>query len=252
MTRAALVAQTTHPARLLGVGNPMPNPNPLAFAHAELEEIAAFFGEEARTTLYEEAATEAELTKHLPGATHIHLACHGMFDPDEPLNSYLQLADQPLTLRQILDIGAFREARLVVLSACQTGITEFRRLPDEAIGLPAGFLQAGAMGVVGTLWPVDDLSTTLLMTKFYEFLLCDDEPPARALRNAQRWLREITAGELLDYFEGHRVSEEAKLAPRMPLAVAAGGVTRFALEDPASRPYANKPYHWAPFVFIGS
>jgi CHAT domain-containing protein len=62
----------------------------------------------------------------------------------------------------------FETSRLVVLSACQTAITDYQRLPDEAIGLPGGLLQAGVPGVVGTLWAVNDLSMTLVMAKFYE------------------------------------------------------------------------------------
>ena len=60
-----------------------------------------------------------------------------------------------------------QNTRLVVMSACQTAITDFLKLPDEAIGLPAGCLQAGAEAVVGTLWPVNDLSAAILMIEFY-------------------------------------------------------------------------------------
>lgn len=64
--------------------------------------------------------------------------------------------------------------RLVTLSACETGITDIRQSPDEFLGLQAGLLQAGAPTVVSTLWPVDDLSTMLLMERFYQNLLAHD------------------------------------------------------------------------------
>ncbi|MEF3274250.1 MAG: CHAT domain-containing protein [Chloroflexus sp.] len=56
---------------------------------------------------------------------------------------------------------------MVVLSACQTAITDFQRLPDESIGLPGGFLQASVPAVVSTLWSIPDNGTALLMYRFH-------------------------------------------------------------------------------------
>ena len=80
--------------------------------------------------------------------------------------------------------------RLVILSACETGVFDFQRTRDQFIGLPATFLQAGAAGVIGTLWPVDDTSTALIMMKFYNLHLANNMEPALALRRAQLWLRD--------------------------------------------------------------
>lgn len=82
----------------------------------------------------------------------------------------------------------FERLRLVVLSACQTGMVG-TRLPDEVVGLPAGWLQAGAAGVVASLWPVSDRATLALMIKFYELHVLDTLEPVDALWLAQRWLR---------------------------------------------------------------
>ena len=65
--RAALAARETRPAVLVGVGNPQPHPQPLAFARAELEEVARFFPDDASHPLYETAATEPALVDLLPG-----------------------------------------------------------------------------------------------------------------------------------------------------------------------------------------
>jgi len=245
---------------LAGVGNPLPHPSPLAFARAELEEVVACF-RHARP-LYEKAATKEALLNAAAGATHVHLSCHGLYDPTEPLSSQLQLADQqPLSLGEILADRPFADARLVVASACQTAITDFNRLPDEVIGLPAGFLSAGTPGVVGTLWPVNDLSTTLLMAQFYRYHLHGDPTtgegpmaPARALRGAQRWLARVSAGELYERFVADPVLQAALsqvAAARLPEALAAMGAARFGLDDPDARPFAH-PYHWAPFIFVGA
>jgi hypothetical protein len=56
------------------------------------------------------------------------------------------------------------------------------RLPDEAIGLPSALLGAGTAAVLGTLWPVDNLSTALLLSLYYACLLV----PAGKRRSRRR------------------------------------------------------------------
>jgi CHAT domain-containing protein len=162
----------------------------------------------------------------------------------------LQLAhEESLTLHEILEQEQFRDVRLVVLSACQTTITEFPRLFDEAIGLPAGFLWAGAPGVVSTLWSGDDLSTALVMGKFYEHHL-RGHSPSHALRQAQNWLRTVTVAELLPYVQPqYEVWRQAERQGSFWQS-AIEGVLRFASQAPDVCPFA-KPYYWAPFAFVG-
>jgi CHAT domain-containing protein/tetratricopeptide (TPR) repeat protein len=263
-SQAAVSLHPNGPSTFFGVGNPLPLPEgvkPLASARAEVEEIVSLFGEGA-TALYETQATHSAVEAGLGTATYLHLACHGQFIPAQPLDSGLILSGgDRLTLRDMLARPPFRVARLAVLSACQTAITDFNQLPDEAIGLPAGFLQAGVPGVVGTLWSVDDLSTALLMIKFYEYHRQGDQatgiepmPPAMALRQAQCWLRAVTAAELLAYFSQHKALHDAERDRerlRMPAAMAAKGVIRFSLLFPEKQPFAE-PYYWAPFIFVGA
>ena len=176
---------------LLGIGNPLPNPQPLAFARLEVEEIAPRFAPfglpDAQHLLFERQATRVAMTEALPGATHLHLACHGTFAMAEPLDSALFLAGEDrLTLRDFLDGGLGLSAvRLAVLSACQTGIVDFHKVPDEAIGFPAGLIQAGVPGVVSTLWPVNDISTAILMSRFYVEHLGNGLDPASALHRGR-------------------------------------------------------------------
>ena len=234
---------------LLAVGNPLPLPagwQPLRYAGLELRAIERFFGPESRRLLPEEEATATAVAQALPGATDLHLACHGGFNPGEPLDSALYLAggDQ-ITLRDLLDGNLdLSSQRLAVLSACQTGIIEFERVPDEVIGLAAGFLQAGVPGVVATLWPVNDRSTAVLVAEFYR-QLAEQRDPATALDSARRYLRDVTAQELAEWFE-RRYGES-------------GGSDQTAYEaaadlrsypEPADRPYAESVY-WAGFVYSG-
>ena len=131
------------------------------------------------------AAVQAALTQN---PAHLLFGCHGIFEVDAPLRSGLELADGRLTLGQILDTVRLPATDLVVLCACQSSLNDFRDLPDEAVGLPAGFLQAGAGGVIAALWSVAALPTVLLLRHFYDRLLAG-EPPAAALSHAAAWLR---------------------------------------------------------------
>src|SRR5205085_2913153 len=72
---------------------------------------------------------------------------------------------------------------------------------DEFIGLPGTFMALGAAGVLGTLWPVDDRATALLISKFYELHLGQGLPPPTALKRAQAWLRGATRAELIAYVQ---------------------------------------------------
>jgi CHAT domain-containing protein/TPR repeat protein len=250
---AAARKPSTRDLMLLSVSNPLPASIPLPFAGNERREIARLWPGSVRSLHETEATLEATCTG-LQGAGVAHFACHGRFDLDNALHSGLQLGDDSLRLSDLLNAGGVRQARLVVMSACQTAITDFQDVPDEAIGLPAGFLVAGASGVVGTLWPVaDDASTALLMRRFYEIWLGNDAgsvDPPEALRRAQVWLRDVTAGELRDYFS----RERKLLLSRAPAAWSHAQVheqfQRFGKLDPQARPFAS-PFYWAAFTYTG-
>jgi CHAT domain-containing protein len=247
--RAAIPAHAVTSAgsgkrHLVAVSNPTDD---LPYASLEVDLIQSRFP--SHTVLPVDEATIAKVIDAVRGSSHVHFACHGRYDPNEPLSSSLALADGPLTLREVIDAGSFAGVGLVVASACQSAVTEFNRIPDEAIGFPAGFLQAGAAGIVATLWSVPDLSSSLIMSRFYELLSKapsrndrDDPPvdPATALVAAQRWLRDLTAGRLLDYASRYPALMEA-LDPAL----------KFARAHPNARPF-GRPSHWAPYLYVGT
>jgi CHAT domain-containing protein len=140
------------------------------------------------------------------------------------------------------------DARLVTLSACDTGITESSRAADEHVGLPAAFIAAGAAAVISSLWPVDDFSTMLLMERLYTIHL-GGASVASALREAQLWLRELQVQDVIAWLDttqtdlgSDRVLESGNLSL---IAQTFQGL------EPKDRPFAN-PYYWAPFILSGA
>lgn len=147
--------------------------------HDEVAALAPLFPEVE--LFLGEQATQAMLRARAPSADILHLACHGMFRPDNPLFSSLRLADGWLTVHQASNLDL--QCDLVTLSACETGISAV--VPgDELIGLARGFFSAGTPSLIVSLWTVDDESAATLMVRFYERLRQGDSLGA-ALRQAQ-------------------------------------------------------------------
>jgi len=134
----------------------------------------------------EDEATEVRLREYGPACGLLHLATHGAFRADNPLFSWLRLADARLTVRDIYSLRLPR-ASLVTLSACETGLGGLRG--GDVLGLSQSFLAAGARSLLLSLWAVDDVSTAQLMASFYRRLAAGQTKVA-ALREAQQEMRE--------------------------------------------------------------
>ncbi|MBE9258762.1 tetratricopeptide repeat protein [Dolichospermum sp. LEGE 00246] len=159
----------------------------------DLGAVAAIKKQFAKTyVLKKEQAQKSAIipnNENLTKANNLFFFCHGSFNSDSPLDSGLQLADEVLTLADIITHIKLENCRLVTLAACETGITDFTSTSDEYIGLPSGFLLAGSTNVVSSLWSVNATATALLMVKFYKELK-HQKNIVLALQNSQRWLRE--------------------------------------------------------------
>lgn len=145
----------------------------------EIRMVSAIFPNSVK--LIDKDATCANLHHFAPGARFLHLASHGFFRRDNPMFSFLKLADCRLNFYSLVDLKL--RAEMVTLSACQTGVNAL--LPgDELHGLMRGFLYAGAPALAVSLWKVADRSTAELMTHMYLNIRAG-QPKRTALRNAQ-------------------------------------------------------------------
>jgi CHAT domain-containing protein len=242
------------PDRLLAVGNPadmafrppaggdpVPLP-PLPAAEVEAAVVAGLFPQ--GKALLGGQASVPEVLPRLGEYPLLHFATHGHLSEEAPLLSSILLAGgEGLSLYELM--GQRLQADLVVLSACDTGRGQATG-GDDVLGLTRGLLGTGARAAVVSLWSVNDLSTSLLMSAFYHRLR---DGPAVALQAAQNYLRGLSPDAIRE--------ELAQLKGRLE----AGGdralgrhFERPRHARPAALPetadYSHASY-WAPFIFIG-
>ena len=228
---------------------------PLVFAREQALSVGNLPGLEAEIYLGSQATktlVKRKLAEDKEGIDILHFACHGLFDPQQALKSGIMLAPESLgatpasqaadghpaddhrewnlTAEEIF--GLEMQADLVTLSACESGVNE-RRPGDELIGLTRALIYAGTPSVAVSLWSVDELSTDILMRKFYESLLDEEKTKVDALREAQRYLRRVTMGDAIKYVEGvrRRPGPDVGAAPYLDLIIAE---TRLAARDYAA------------------
>ncbi|MDR0474489.1 MAG: CHAT domain-containing protein, partial [Treponema sp.] len=114
----------------------------------------------------------------LAGYAVIHFATHGYFKEDDMERAGIVLSevsgllnngeDGYLTVPEIalLDVNA----RLVLLSACETGLGLLKR-GDGVVGMVRAFLIAGAENVGVSLWEINDEATLGFMSRLYAKVL---------------------------------------------------------------------------------
>jgi tetratricopeptide (TPR) repeat protein/CHAT domain-containing protein len=236
-------------APLLSVEDPKTGQDPMPFAQLESAIIRHLV--KPSTPIGREQATTATVLHNLqqPFAT-LHFTGHSAYNARNPKASALALADDLLTAEIIAqqDLSSYR---LIILSACETALTGNDDIRTEYVGLASAFLKAGATNVLSTLWPVDEISSTWLMIRFYQFLLTGDTPSI-ALRQAQRWLQTVTWQQLADWIV--QLSQLPNLdrgyidilTPRAKNTLKEG--TIMGLDKPTK--YSH-PYYWAAFTMTG-
>lgn len=143
----------------------------LPWAKLELEnidniwKIEKYLGTEATEHAFKSLCNEYDI---------LHLSMHGLVDEDNSLNSALlfnseldSLEDGLLYSHEIYNLPM--QAKLAVLSACNTGFGKLER-SEGVMSMSRSFAAAGVPSTVMSLWKVPDQSTSMIMTSFYDHL----------------------------------------------------------------------------------
>lgn len=229
------------------------------------------------TVLTQAQATEAAL-KQVSSPRILHIATHGFFLEDQKpvageerllrpvggemlplgrienplLRSGLALAganrlksgddDGILTAQEAAGLDLWG-TKLVVLSACDTGVGEVKN-GEGVYGLRRALVLAGSETQVMSLWPVSDKATRDLMIEYYRRLL-KGEGRSAALRAVQ--LQMLKAKAAVDDDEDRLLVAKSQQDKDRILKTKNG---KKSGEKAAPKDYSH-PYYWASFIQSG-
>jgi CHAT domain-containing protein len=173
--------------RVLSVGNPAfdreanPGLPDLPAAEDEAKSISGSYAQSVQ--LLGPEATRQKFLSKIVEVEVAHFAGHFVANSRLPANSKLLFADVEL---RSAELGALKlpRAKLVVLSACETGYERYNR-SEGAIGIARTFLALGAPVVVASQWKVETAATRDLMIAFHRGRKHDGMTSAESLRQAQ-------------------------------------------------------------------
>jgi CHAT domain-containing protein len=157
----------------------------------EIKTIARIFEKESLKSvayLREQSTEENAKAPNMKDFDYIHLSCHGLLNDDFQSLVLSQLPlekskeDGYFTLNEIMNRDY--NAKLVVLSACQTGSGKMYK-GEGVTGLTRAVMYAGTPAVIASLWKVDDIATKELMIRFYKNMLEKNLDKVEALRQAK-------------------------------------------------------------------
>jgi len=147
---------------------------------------------DAMDTVYFRAESGAvdvdNFVRILGEARMLHLSCHGVFEPEAPLDSGLTVgppaAPQRITAKELLALDARLD--LIVANACESSRVRIASGEDH-LGIQRALLYL-SKHVVGTLWPVED-DTAAQFAKALHRELAKGSDPITATALAQRFLK---------------------------------------------------------------
>ncbi|MBR9919959.1 MAG: CHAT domain-containing protein [Bacteroidetes bacterium] len=118
--------------------------------------------------------------KDVPQARIIHLATHARVNP-KTLDPEIEIIDKTLGLSELYQMEYPNS--LIILSACESGLGQYRR-GEGLMNLNRAFTYNGAQTVIASLWNVNDAITSRIMQHFTNRVM-DKEESSQALREAK-------------------------------------------------------------------
>jgi CHAT domain-containing protein len=189
---------------------------PLPFAQRELDAARAILGASSSDELLSTAFTvDAVRQADLKNYRILHFATHALLPAElRCQNEPAIITSAPPNARDVSGMllsassimGLDLDANTVILSACNTGGPGDSTGGESLSGLARAFFYAGARALVVTHWPINDQSSTFLITDtLRRFISGSDGGMAGALRAAQLGLldkagKELPAQLALPYF----------------------------------------------------
>jgi len=177
---------------------------PLPASRREVESVGSLFDEKNKLLLLGTAASEERLRElNAEGALkryrYLLFSAHGyLSDGDPQLNAIVLTAtgrttrtDGYLTAVELAEYQL--DARLIVLSACDTGVGRYV-LGDGVQGLPVGAFLAGTANTLMSLWAVVDETTAEFITAVFRKLLIG-KSEAQAVGETKREFISSKSGE---------------------------------------------------------
>jgi CHAT domain-containing protein len=171
-------------------------------------------------------ATVERVTDCVKSANFVHLACHGIQDPTNALESGFFLRDGMLTISKLMELK-LDQPWFAFLSACETAKGDAEQ-PDQVMHLAAAMLFAGFKSVVATMWSVE-LPKCRVVVKLTHMrrAMGDEDGPALA-----EWFYEVLMSN--------------KIIDADAVAYALDGAVQKLREKEPS------PNRWAQFIHLGA
>lgn len=172
---------------ILSIGNPLfdrtenANLADLPQAESEAKEIAGNYPNKQIFT--GEQATKEVFLNNLEAAEVVHFAGHFVVNEQSSANSKLLFAGGDLRSFELSE-KRLKRAKLVVLSACETGSEKLFK-GEGAVGISRTFLAMGTPIVGASGWKVDSEATQNLMVNFHKNRRQKNLSSIASLREAQ-------------------------------------------------------------------
>ena len=168
----------------------------------EVRAIERIFADANRSEKAEKVLLRVDATKQNARSPetakfgYIHFSAHGILALGFQAIALSQIPgdneDGFLTLGEIMNLRY--NARVVVLSACETGLGWAER-GEGITGLTRAVMYAGSPSAVVSLWNVDDEGTRDLMVRFYENMIRKGIGTAESLRLAKKEMLKTQYGD---------------------------------------------------------